>query len=416
MNRVTILMLILILLLAVGAKAAGGNMLPEPTGEYGIGVTRLAFTDSTRAEPFTEDPNDHRDVTVTVWYPAEAGQGEEGKGARMPYYEYEDEVLRRFNYLATLAGLKTNSVKDAPLSYKQATYPVVLFNHGWGEHPGQSTILMEELASHGYVVFSLAHHYEAKFWIYPDGRFGFFDMTSKRMQQIMAEQSQPGMMDLFNSMFTTRGVEAQEALFRQTVDFMPTMLLESPRLWAEDIRFIIDELETLNTSEGPFKGRLDLDRIGVMGMSMGGAAAGQACVEDARIKAGINADGGLLGDLPDTTTAQPFMFMGSKRFIGYDEVFARHMTGDGYTLTVPEADHYDYTDLTLLLREHQMIGTIDGSLMLEIVNAYTLAFFDTYLKGQESELLQGKRAPYPEVIFLVHRAPGNGSAPGGQSQ
>jgi predicted dienelactone hydrolase len=382
--------------------AFGEGNLPAPTGNYAVGTTRLAFTDSSRGELFTKDPDDLRDVTVTAWYPADVSQSAEANELTLPYFEYEEEFLTRYGYLAALAGTQSNSIKDAPVSERQTAYPLILFSHGWGEHAGQSTILMEELASHGYVVFSLAHHYDAKFWAYPNGRLGYFDMTSPRMQQIVAEQSQPGMMERFNAMFTTRGVAAQESLFRQTIEAMPTMLLETPRMWAKDISFVVDELQDLNASEGPFKDRLDLDRLGVMGMSMGGAAAGQACVEDSRIRAGINADGGLLGDLPDTTIARPFMFMGSQRFIEYEEVFAKHMAGDAYTLIFAEADHYDFTDLTLLLREHPMIGTVDGQVMLQIVNAYTLAFFDMYLKGEESELLLGKTTPYPEANFQVH--------------
>lgn len=377
--------------------------LPEPTGKYPVGIAHLAFTDPMRAEPFTEDPDDRREVTVTVWYPADSA-GDDTVKATAPYYEHAEEIITRYGYLSKLADLRTNSAKGAPVSERQAKYPVILFNHGWGEHAGQNTILMEELASHGYVVFSIAHHYEAKFWIYPDGRVGFLDPQSPGFQQIMAEQSKPGMMELFNAMFTTRGVSEQEALFRQTIDFMPIFLLEGPRFWAQDISFIIDRLDTLNALEGLLKGKLDLGRIGVMGMSMGGAAAGQACLENNRIKAAINCDGGLLGDLADTTIAVPFMFMGSKRFIGYDEVFAKHMAGDAYTLVIPEADHYDFTDLTLLLREHMMIGTIDGARMIEIVNDYSLAFFDTYLKDKRSKLLQADHEPYPEASFRAHRS------------
>ncbi len=396
------LTVISILILAVTAAAAKDVRLPEPTGDYPVGLTRLAFMDGTRGELFTTDRHDHRAVTVTVWYPAATGEDTTGVTIA-PYYEHVEWILTRYKYLSSLADLKTHSIKDAPISEKQAEYPVVLFSHGWGEHAGQNTVLMEELASHGYMVFSISHPYEAKFWYLPDGRIAFLDPESPRFQRIMTEQKKPKMMELFNAMFTTKGVADQEALFRQTVNLMPTFLLESPRRWAEDITFIIDQLDTLNASEGQFKGKLDLDRIGVMGMSMGGIATGQACLDGGRIKAGINCDGGLLGDLADTTIATPFMFMGSKRFIGYDEVFAKHMAGDAYTLTIPEADHYDFTDLTLLLREHMMIGTIDGSLMLNIVNDYTLAFFDTYLKGQESKLLKGEQRPYPEATFQVHK-------------
>ncbi len=316
-----------------------------------------------------------------------------------PYYPDAQEIVRRFPYPDSLAEIETSSWMDLPVSDSGEGLPVVLFNHGWGEHVGQSTVLMQELASHGYVVASIGHHHESKFWVYPDGSVVFLDTANPRFQQIMAEQSQPGMMDLYNAMFTARGVGEQEAVFRKSIEKMPTMLRESPRMWAEDISFVIGRLDSLNRHEGRFEGRLDLDRLGVAGMSMGGIAAGQACISDGRIRACINADGGLFGDLVDTTLSVPLMFMGSKRFVEYDAIFAASSRGDVYTLTVPESDHYDYTDFTLLHRQHILMGTVDGRRMLEIVNAYALAFFDTYLKGEKGVLLETSPSPYPEVRF-----------------
>ncbi len=393
------LIFVSILILCTGICTAQKITLPPPTGDYTIGTTHLVFVDETRPELFTEDPADHREVTVKVWYPGDAVK----KASAAPYYENAEAIVPRFGYPSTLLDLNTNSNIGIPVGHQEDMYPVILFNHGWGEHAAQNTVLMEELASHGYVVLSLAHHYEAKYWVYPDGDLGFLVTESPRFQKIFGEQSKPGIMDLFQAMFTTKGAAAQESLFRQTVEFMPTFLGESPRHWADDIRFVIDQLDSLNRSDERFKGKLDLGRLGVMGMSMGGIATGQACLIEPRIKAGMNIDGGLLGDLADTVVTQPMFYMGSKRFVGYHEVFADHAAGDAYTLIIGDADHYDFTDFTLLHREHLMIGSVDGQRMLDIMNDYTLAFFDLYLRGKESDLLRGETKPYAEVDFRVHK-------------
>ncbi len=65
--KIWIAFLLLSQAFAAGTAAAGG--LPEPTGEYTVGMTRYAFLDTARPELFTEDPDDRREVTVTVWYP-----------------------------------------------------------------------------------------------------------------------------------------------------------------------------------------------------------------------------------------------------------------------------------------------------------------------------------------------------------
>lgn len=390
-----------ILVLGMGTCASQETVLPQPTGTYDVGTTYFVFVDKTRPELFTEDPDDHREVTVRAWYP-----GAPVEGARTaPYYENAAEIVTRYSYPAELTSLSANSKIDIPVSGQRDKYPVILFNHGWGEHAAQNTVLMEELASHGYVVFSLTHHYEAKYWVYPDGSVRYLSLASSRFQQLMGEQNKPGIMDMFQAMFTTKGAAAQESLFKRTVSAMPAFLGEGPRIWADDISFVIGELDSLNRTEGRFGGKLDLEKIGVMGMSLGGAAAGQACLIDDRIIAAMNIDGGLLGDLPDTVVTQPMFYMGSRRFTDYDEVFADHAAGDAYTLTIGDADHYDFTDFTLLHRQHLMIGSVEGLQMLKILNDYTLAFFDFYLKGRDSDLLSGERRPFAEVAYRVHRRP-----------
>jgi hypothetical protein len=96
--------------------------------------------------------------------------------------------------------LKTNSSRDLPVSPREKDYPVLIFSHGWGEHYSHSTILMEELASHGYIVFSIAHHYECKFSFYPDGQTIHLDVNSLRFQKIMQEQQNPKAMEFTQSL------------------------------------------------------------------------------------------------------------------------------------------------------------------------------------------------------------------------
>ena len=56
-------------------------------------------------------------------------------------------------------------------------------------------------------------------------------------------------------------------------------------------------------------GRLDLDRIGVVGYSLGGAIAMQLCWLDDRLRAAVNIDGWLFDAAPGGWIEQPFMFI-----------------------------------------------------------------------------------------------------------
>jgi hypothetical protein len=74
---------------------------------------------------------------------------------------------------------------------------------------------------------------------------------------------------------------------------------------------------------------------------------------------------------------------------------------DAYNITVRGSMHVDFTDGALVpaLKYIGMSGEIDGQKMVKIVNAYTLAFFNKYLKGIDSPLLDGPSPDFPEVII-----------------
>jgi hypothetical protein len=64
--------------------------------------------------------------------------------------------------------------------------------------------------------------------------------------------------------------------------------------------------------------------------------------------------------------------------------------------------HYDFGDYPLLTPLSAMLperGTLNGARTLQVVDAYILAFFDTYLKNQPAPLLNGGSGNYPEVQF-----------------
>lgn len=388
---------ILITLVVTLASCIQAAELPEPSGNYPIGITYLSFTDQNRPEIFTSDPTDKREITVKTWYPAEPVEN----AKLAPYIRNAEEIVPIFNLPTSIINIKTHSKLDLSFSQAQETFPVLLFSHGWGEHFSQNTVLMEELASHGYIVFSIAHHYEAKFSFYPDGHFIAIDDSSERFLEIMDEQRNPEAFVVFKKMQNAKSYEEQEAVFRQSNELMPKLLVEGPRIWADDISFLIDELENMNQDNSIFSGKMNLEQIGVFGMSMGGIASGQVCIVDKRVMAGINMDGGIYGDFLDTKISQPFMFMSSERYLGYDNIFSDHVNNSVYTITIHGADHYNFHDLSILDPSSDRLGEIDGYRMLKIINDYTLAFFNKYLKGIDSELLNGPSSEYPEVEIKV---------------
>jgi hypothetical protein len=325
--------------------------------------------DNGRPETFTPNPDDHRELVVRVWYPARGTAG--GKTAplmeRPPF---------QFSHLSLV---KTHAYRDAPVSNAQPAFPVLIFSHGHVGFMEQNLTLMEELASHGYIVCSIAHPYQTIVTVYPDGRVVPADAT------------------LANGFL--RGKSPTQAVYAEHL-----------RVWTGDTRFLIDELERIQAGgrESLLVGKLDVSRLGIFGQSFGGMTALKVCSVDDRCRAGISLDSGLPGDYTGSAAGpplkQPFMFMLNGAAGYYRSRITRVSNNTTYIVVVRGATHFDYTDLFLyspVLKFTPVLGPIAGNRMVEIVNAYTLAFWDETLKGEVSPLLDGPSPGYPGVIVEV---------------
>lgn len=392
-------MALLALAEAFNLITAQPKALPKPSGDFFIGFDYLCFTDSSRRELFDNSLEKYREITVKVWYPTDVEPSN-----KTPYFYNSDIIIKYFAFPEIFKEITTNSSRAVPLSQKEKTYPVLIFNHGWGEHFAQNTILMEELASFGYVVFSIAHHYECKFSFYPDGNTIIIDMNSNRFLQIMQEQQNPEAMDLLFKMSGLDNIDEQKQILIKQSNALPTLLKESPKHWADDISFFIDRLEMINFNNQLFKDKLDLKKIGIFGMSMGGIAANEICMSDKRVKAGINIDGGFFSWETDNKIQTPFMFLNSKRYLGYGKLLTSKIIHDGYALTVKNSDHYNFTDYSIYKIQNLsfLLGTIEGKRTIEIMNDLVLAFFDKYLKEKKNINIINKAQSYPEIEIATN--------------
>lgn len=391
---------LLVLAATLNLCVAQPNLLPKPSGDFFVGVDYLCFTDTTRKELFDNNSEGYRELTVKTWYPTDAEPA-----TTSPYFYDADIIVKYFAFPEIYSEIISNSGRASPLSNKENRYPVVIFNHGWGEHFAQNTILMEELASKGYVVFSIAHHYESKFSFYPDGKLISIDMNSNRFKQIMQEQQKPGAMDLIIKMIGLEGTDEQRQILIDQSNALPILLKESPLYWANDISFFLDQLEMININNQLFNKKLDLKRIGVIGMSMGGMATNEICISDSRVQAGINMDGGLTGSQLDKKIQTPFMFLNGKRYVGYGKLFTKNIVKDGYSFSVRDADHYNFTDYSIYKIQNLsfLMGTIEGNRTILIMNDLVLAFFDKYLKQKENIDIINKAQNYPEIEIWTNK-------------
>jgi len=380
--------------------------LPEPSGHLRVGTTRFSLIDQSRPELFTADPSDKRELLIQVWYPAEWSPDAEPE----PFWGYPKEIASRMTRSLGLpsflfdhfALVKSHSYRDAAPATLERSYPVLVFSHGYNQGiPPQNTVQMEELASHGYVVFSIGHSYESLVLIHPDGRA--VTVSEEQMQRARDQSKADG--PLIRKLIASEDAAERADLLRQVAEAGP-VFNESVAIWVQDTRFLLDELARLDGKKAPgaLAGRLDLTRVGIFGMSFGGTVATDVCLTDSRCRAGINMDGLQYGlaALPGSALKTPFMFMTSEAVAHMNEPVFRRAQGDAWYMTVKGSTHFNYTDFSLispLFSKVGMLGPIEGRRMERILNVYIRAFFDRQLAGRDSPLLKGASSDYPEVIL-----------------
>ena len=362
----------------------------RPGGPYAVGTYDWLWVDDRRPERYTKDPTDKRKLPVQVWYPADSVPGEE----RAPYIR----TLAEFGSSPTFKALehvKTNAVSAAPVAKAERKYPVLIYNHGAGWPRFSATFVTEALASHGYVVFGVDHPGLDRTVLFSDG-------TAFNADTLRGPPPDPKQ-DL-------RTATAQSMEFLDAVAFP---------IWIEDSRFVLDQVEALNRAPGPFRGRLDLDRIGMLGWSFGGAAAIEMLRTDPRVKAAVNHDGRLFGGAMSKPIGRPFMLFhhggddtasapeANRPLIremavlirGLDSTARTRATGDWYDVTIAKTNHGHFSDLPLFMALFKDTTLLAGRRGHEIISAYTLAFFDRYLRGSGSPLLASPSPLFPEVTF-----------------
>jgi len=381
--------------------------VPNPTGPYAVGTTSFALADESRPEVLSSDPADKRSVYVQVWYPAGSTVG----FTRASLWIHPEKIMTPLakDFLipefafSHLASVKSNSYFDTLLSDQETTYPVLVFSHGYDVgFFAQNTVQMEELASHGYVVFSIGHAYESSLVLDAQGRA--IPMSEPRVDAFYQEiaQAHPAALKIYS----TTGAEQIQAA-RAWMAASP-VAQQSIQIWTQDTQFVLTQIEQMNSGQvdSPFAGRLDTARIGVFGQSFGGATAFQVCAVDSRCKAAINMDGTQWGNLIDTPLRTPFLMMSGQNTNGINDWALGHSLETGYNVWVRDSDHINFTDFNLVSPLFKFplwgaLGKIDTRQMERIMNAYTLAFFDQTLKGIPSPLLEGMSLDYPEVELKI---------------
>ncbi len=346
--------------------------LPSPSGPFSVGTVIYHWSDSTRAEWFTEDPSDIRELMVQFWYPA----NEQVRGSRAAYLDHVPLRARAVGERVGLPALmiqhlklvKSHSREIAPPADRGNPFPLLIFSHGLGGMKGQNTILMEELASHGYVVVAMDHPFDANMTVFPATTDSPPDGHTADYRSAIPD----GTADSVWLQIRNRQLETRIA----------------------DVQFVIARTVKAKSA---VRGHINFGKIGILGHSFGGATAVLTAMRDDRIKAVAALDGWFVPfALTDEETKLnvPFLYIGQEAWPSWNEKRHRHYlrllkknsSGNVFHIAIEKSRHYDFADIPYfspLTRVLGLTGFPSGRQMVKIVNEHSLAFFDRHLRGTE---------------------------------
>lgn len=321
------------------------------TGAHKVGETSAILIDSERTDPFENDGSS-REVPVHFYYPADAAEGER--------------------------------------------FPLVIFSHGAFGYYQSNTSTYMELASNGYVVAALDHPHHAFFTKDTDGKTVIVDM------------------DFMNTALNLSSEMGDEKLFALYTEWMALRTADM-NLAVDGIKAAVTAGKTDSSWSVSAKeseailfvlGMTDIEKIGLMGHSMGGATAVALGRERNDVSAVIDIDGTMLSEYTGVENGKmtvreeaytvPVLefnnwesYNDNKDYLAQGEIHPNvellKNASDGFTTAIRGTKHMDFTDLPLLspfLGNMLGSGERDTAETMNTVNSLVLEFFNCYLKGE----------------------------------
>lgn len=411
-----------VLSLAVFAcLSAGGSAraqeLPSPDGRYGVGVVRTEFVDPARTLQVADKADGPRRLPAVVWYPTQAATPEQtvgylsdaGVATTLP------AIARLFAYppadLQPLASTRVRAQVDARPARTTGGFPVVVYSHGLFLYPEQNTALAMRLASHGYIVVSIAHPGDAA-----DLRLQDDTVVAT---QPMGKTDDPRFAEAWKVLAAGPDLSVRrQALATYTQAQPGSRVGRAATQWRDDAIFVANALHGRQEPQAlrRIMAHADRERLAFVGMSMGGAAAAAGCRHVAVCRAAVNLDGqNFDADLYDSAVQRPLLLMLSDwpRYgllapqpkdpafnpndLAYEPWRSAGQDPGILRLRVQGLRHLGFTDLGLLVdrKRSERFGDLAPADAAATVNDVVLAFLDVQLRGQAPATLEAAIARHP---------------------
>lgn len=356
--------------------------LPRPTGSYTVGISTHFLTDTSRHH----NNEKGRPLLVHLYYPSIEIPKEYPPYLSDTMHLYKEKIIRTSHTspkdLEYLDRIRDWAIPDASIDAKNAPFPVLLFSPGFFMAAQLYSSLIEEMASHGYVVVAINH-------------------TDACWPVMFPDSSSPIILPELTNIFSNK-----ERSCLQTFD-------TTQETWLQDVDFVLSWLQ-----DQPLTKYFDLSRIGIFGHSFGGSTATEASRRYHDFKAMANLDGMLFGPHWDRPFEIPSLFVVAEKQLTHQEALKAGLTteqfeslltrrskivfdqlkSNSFYVTVKNAEHATFVDSKLIkspLFKDRPVSA-EG---IAITRALLVDFFDHYLKNKNLTLLNSESSH----IFITRK-------------
>ena len=317
--------------------------LPAPSGSYAIGTIAYEWTDASRPLGASPHAGDRRRLPAQLWYPAEP----DAAATPAPYAPLSTDG----NDVVTHARLWL------PFAPEVRSAPLVLIVPGRGTARYAYTTIAESLASHGYVVAAVD--------LPQLGRASFADGAA---------------------IPPNRAFRPSSELMRGPYEEVDRFFEPATALGLRDLTFVLDRIGELAQEDpnGRFTGRIDMDRVGVFGHSLGGRVAGALAAADDRLRAYASMEGIAPRRARFDGLPVPALMLCSSGTLPYAiDNYQTLIDGRREVVYMVELETFGHNSVTdIPLTNPGTFGyDVDPREALEITAELLLAFFDEHLAG-----------------------------------
>jgi hypothetical protein len=256
----------------------------------------------------------------------------------------------------------TNSLFGAAYEAQVGTPRILIYCHGLISFASENTMLMEHLASHGFVVMSLQHLEQLA------------ELRALQASQTKeAKEEQAKIEREIKSCPRDRRPELCKRYFRIASNTNRTVSGRSA-----DVRYAASEIGNV-LSVIP---EIDIDAariVGAIGLSLGGAVVTESSKTPASpIVRVVNLDGGNYGELQDEPVRTPYLMLYSEENEGTNDIALKAVGGvEVVTRVLPATKHLNFHDISVVypvIKWMRAIGSADPAFAIrrrnEIVHEF----------------------------------------------